>query len=219
MSYPDRIKIVCPICGKTFSEKPSHAAERVCCSKECCHIRQKQTSLGMNNNFYGKKHTPETKKIIGKKNTGTPQSIKTRKLRSEKNKKIIHTKEWREKQSASLKGRKITWSDKLSAARQGIPYDDWLGYITPLNRKIRSSKKYFDWRNAVYKRDNYCDCFSGVKGNGNLNAHHIIPFSVLLERNHILTFKEAMNCKELWDINNGVTMIDSSHAAYHQLWR
>jgi hypothetical protein len=107
---------------------------------------------------------------------------------------------------------------KISANRQGIPFEEWERKITPLYHAIRTSMKYSEWRIAIYERDNFCDWFSGVKGNGNLNAHHIKPFSQLLEENNIQSFEQAMECEALWDINNGVTMIDTSHNAYHSMW-
>lgn len=104
---------------------------------------------------------------------------------------------------------------KISATRQGIPLEEWERFITPLYLKIRNSLEYYNWRLAVFQRDNFCDCFSGIKGNGNLNAHHIIPFTQLLTENKIKSFEQAISCKELWDINNGVTMLKTTHVAYH----
>jgi hypothetical protein len=108
--------------------------------------------------------------------------------------------------------------EKISANRQGIPYEEWTGKITPLYHEIRYCTKYYEWRTEVFERDNYCDWFSGVKGNGNLNAHHVIPFSELLKQYNIKSFEQAIGCEALWNVDNGVTMIDTNHSAYHSMW-
>ena len=46
-----------------------------------------------------------------------------------------------------------------------------------LNRRIRYSKKMKDWREAVFKRDNYTCQFCKVRG-GYLQADHIKPFAL-----------------------------------------
>ncbi len=35
---------------------------------------------------------------------------------------------------------------------------------------------------------------------------NIKPLYVLIEENNIKTMKEARNCKELWDVSNGITL-------------
>jgi 5-methylcytosine-specific restriction endonuclease McrA len=54
---------------------------------------------------------------------------------------------------------------------------NWKGGITPLNRKIRQSPEYKQWRLAVFKRDLFTCQRCGRVG-GCLRAHHIRPFCV-----------------------------------------
>jgi hypothetical protein len=132
--------------------------------------------------------------------------------------------EWRER--LTKHNRKISsdpfYQEKHSKAMVGLMMGErnprWRGGITPLGHQIRTSKQYLDWRDAIFKRDNYCDFFSGVRGGNYLNAHHIIPFNKIVKRERIKTFDDAMKCKALWDIDNGMTMIESSHRAYHEIW-
>jgi hypothetical protein len=61
----------------------------------------------------------------------------------------------------------------------GANNHSWKGGITPINKAIRKSLKYKQWRKSVYDRDNYICVLCGGKGNGkNLNADHIKPFSL-----------------------------------------
>jgi hypothetical protein len=156
------------------------------------------------------------RKNIGKSRKGTKHSIKSRKQMSEKRKGVKHSEEHNRNIGKSNKGLKR--SEDFKKKIRGENSHLWKGGKTTLYLLIRSCAKYYQWRDTVFKRDNYCDCFSGVKGNGNLNAHHIIPFNKILSKYKIKTIEQAMDCEALWDVNNGVTMIDTSHEAYHQMW-
>jgi hypothetical protein len=93
----------------------------------------------------------------------------------------------------------------------------WNGGMTPIYLKVRYCRQMYEWRDAVFKRDNYCDVFTGVKGSGNLHAHHIVSFAFLMQQYNIQSLDDALACDALWDVANGVTMIDSNHMAYHSL--
>lgn len=74
---------------------------------------------------------------------------------------------------------------------------NWKGGVTSENDKIRHSIKYKEWREAVFKRDNYtCQCCGDNKGH-NLQAHHKYDFAEYPD----LRF----------DINNGITLCDKCH--------
>lgn len=88
----------------------------------------------------------------------------------------------------------------------------WKGGITSLTKQIRNSLQYHKWRTAVFERDNHTCQFSGIKGNGDIHAHHIKPFAQILEENSIETIEEALECKELWDVSNGVTLLREYHS-------
>ena len=78
----------------------------------------------------------------------------------------------------------------------------WKGGITPIYQKIRYSHEMDVWRNLVFKRDNFtCIICKDSKG-GNLEAHHIKPFS---------TYEKLR-----FDINNGMTLCHICHINIHK---
>lgn len=53
---------------------------------------------------------------------------------------------------------------------------NWRGGITPVNRRIRTSLEYQQWRRAVFERDRYTCVWCGQHG-GTLHADHIKSFA------------------------------------------
>ncbi len=82
--------------------------------------------------------------------------------------------------------------------------------ITPLMSRIRHSDKYFNWRTQIFGRDNYTCQKCGERGSW-LEAHHIKRFTDIIKENNIETFESAINCNELWDLDNGITLCKSCH--------
>lgn len=83
-----------------------------------------------------------------------------------------------------------------SAMLQGIPIEEWEGFITPENKKFYASPEYKDWRISVFDRDNYTCQKCGVK-DCRIEAHHIKPKCKFLELR--------------LDINNGITLCHPCH--------
>jgi hypothetical protein len=229
------VKKECPVCHKEFEVKPSHSELRVCCSRRCYSKLMSERSKGENNPFYGRQHKQLSKDLVSAANTGRPQSEETRRRRSETHKLIPHTKEWTENQGKALKGREITWADKISESRVGykVPLNErqarsefsrgssnpaYLHGLSPVQLSVRKSMRYRDWRTAVYTRDNFTDQITGEPINGRGNAHHREPFSKIWEDNKIKTFEDAMKCDALWNIDNGVTMKNKTHNRYHKVF-
>lgn len=95
---------------------------------------------------------------------------------------------------------KIKKGTRLKTPR-GKNHPNWKGGLTGINKTIRKSFQYMDWRNAVYARDNYTCQKCGDDKGGNLNAHHIKPFAIYEE----LRF----------DISNGITLCENCHDEEH----
>lgn len=69
-----------------------------------------------------------------------------------------------------------------------------------LNRQIRNSAKYKEWRKSVFARDKYI-CQTCGKIGGNLNAHHIRHF--------------ATDISKRFDVDNGITLCYECHKKVH----
>jgi len=89
----------------------------------------------------------------------------------------------------------------------------WKGGVHSLQGLIRNSEEYRDWRFAVYARDDFKCTECGETDN--LNAHHIKRLATIIEENNITTIEEAMECAEIWDIDNGTSLCLKHHAIIH----
>jgi hypothetical protein len=150
-------------------------------------LEMSERNSGESNPFYGKHHEPG--KFVGENN---PMFGK---MRSEESKLA---------QSISRKGQ-----------CRGEENSNWNGGITPLRKAIRESSEMYEWKKKVMERDGYKDIYTGEVGY--LEVHHKTPFEELLRKYNIQTLEDARNCKELWDIDNGETMLKRNHRKYHGL--
>lgn len=113
--------------------------------------------------------------------------------------------------NTELKKGIVPWhKGKRNWASTGKLNNNWRGGITPLHEKIRRLPEAKNWRREVFKRDNYICKICKVRG-GILNADHIKPFSVISTEHSFSSVEDALNCKELWDIENGRTLCYSCH--------
>ena len=96
-------------------------------------------------------------------------------------------------------GKKLTITHRINISKslKGENAPNWKGGISLLNNSIRGSVEYKLWREAVFKRDNFTCQECNDNSGGNLNAHHIKPFSL---------FPEVR-----FAIDNGVTLCETCH--------
>lgn len=85
--------------------------------------------------------------------------------------------------------------------QSGVNHWNWKGGISSENNMIRSSGEYKKWRVSVFFRDNYT-CKKCNKKGGNLNAHHIVPFSINKSLRLVLS--------------NGLTLCNTCHVKLHK---
>lgn len=80
----------------------------------------------------------------------------------------------------------------------------------PLHKAIRSTYKYKEWRTSVFKRDNYTCCKCQKKGYVEAD-HYPERYIDIIKRFSIKNVDQALNCEDLWDINNGRTLCKKCH--------
>ena len=92
---------------------------------------------------------------------------------------------------------------KTSCTKQGIAIEDFNGFITSKNQKLRCEPRMRDLKQKCYKRDNYsCNCCS--KRGGRLNAHHLNSWKKFPE--------------ERYELDNLVTLCEKCHIVYHNIY-
>lgn len=99
----------------------------------------------------------------------------------------------------------------IKGIHSGENHSGWRGGVTHERTKIRNCEQYREWRNLVFRRDEFICCHCGVKG-GQLNAdHYPKTFSKIVNDNGIKKLEDALKCDELWDLGNGRTLCVPCH--------
>ena len=99
---------------------------------------------------------------------------------------------------------------------------NWTGGKSKMYRRVKGLLEYINWRKAVFERDDYicqkCGLRSGKGTKVYLEAHHNIKkLNDMLREYKIETLEEASKCKELWDVDNGLTLCKKCHLKVHRL--
>jgi len=128
------------------------------------------------------------------------------------NKGQILSDEHKYRLSQLRKGKHHSWEakKKISEAQKGELHYNWQGGITSLYLQIRHCFEYRQWRSDVFTHDDFTCQECGKRG-GNLQAHHTKSFSSIIQFYEITTLEEALECVELWNINNGITLCKECH--------
>lgn len=123
-------------------------------------------------------------------------SIKCNSL-SQKGKKRIFDKKWRENIGKAMRGRKFTkehkrkiseahskikkpWTSKRNRENKGERSPNWKGGISLLDVRFRQTEGYKEWRFSVFERDNFTCIKCGIN-KCFIIADHIKPFSIFPE--------------------------------------
>jgi len=92
--------------------------------------------------------------------------------------------------------------------------NNWKGGITTLTTAFRNSQEYADWRISCMARDDFT-CQECGKNGVMLNVHHTKSVKDIFEEYDIKTRDDYMNCEELWNLNNGITLCVDCHKEIH----
>jgi hypothetical protein len=155
---------------------------------------------GENNPMYGKHHSKETREKMSKALKGKRFSEE----RKEEKRKYMLGNKYRLGSSSSEETK-----EKISKSLLGNKRN-WQGGKTFLGFAIRQCFKYRQWRDDVFTRDKFTCQECGQIG-GKLHSHHIKSFSSIMQKYEITNLQEALNCEELWSINNGITLCKKCH--------
>ncbi len=120
---------------------------------------------------------------------------------------------WKGKKLSEEHKKKLSLAQKNSVFKNrmiGCNNPSWKGGITVVSYKIRKDIKYRLWRSDIFKRDDFTCQECSNKG-CKIQAHHIKPFSKIIVEYNIKTLQDALDCEELWDLNNGVTLCMPCH--------
>ena len=116
------------------------------------------------------------------------------------------------------------WKNKTRNL-SGNKNPSWIDGRTKLQNSIRHSSYYKNWRNKIFKRDNF-NCQECSQHGGNLEAHHTKPFreilqeflnfynqfSLLEEKNILLRL--VLTWEDFWNINYGITYCVNCHVKH-----
>jgi len=123
-----------------------------------------------------------------------------------KNKKQISTKI-----SKALTGKKLSLSHRLRLSESHKKKDS----VRLLIKRLRENITYKEWRQKIFSRDNWT-CQKCYKKGGYLEAHHKRTLSLLLKEYNIKTLEDAIKCRLLWKIDNGITLCKKCHIEFHK---
>jgi hypothetical protein len=168
---------------------------------------------------FQKGHTmsPEMRQKISLKLKGRKKNAETILKMRKAQKGRQRTSEQIRKHRESMIGKKASLETriKMSQAQSGERGNKWKGGITPLYLQIRSHFKSRQWSSDCFTRDNFTCQQCGERG-GKLNCHHVKYFSEIILDYSIENLEDALDCDELWNINNGVTLCKNCHSLIHK---
>ena len=149
----------------------------------------------------GRKIPQSQRDNMSKAKMGHSVSEETRNKLSEANRRS-KPEGFGKKISEGLKGRKLSDEHKegLSRAFRGENNPNWKGGVSSENHKLRTSKRWSQWRERVFERDNWTCQDCGERG-CTLHPHHILPL--------------ADHPEFAYDVDNGITLCVPCHRGRH----
>ena len=197
----DKIQKECLFCNIIFFIKPSIKNRAKFCSNNCKNKYHGQQINGSNNYFFGKKFKKENN------SNWSGGNIKVKCNFCNKYFFVIPCR----KKSVKYCSRKCMGMMQSLKFKDKKNHPNWKGGITPLYQAIRNHDLYIEWRKEIFNRDNYT-CIICNKTGVELNSHHIVKFSKIINDYNITTVNDAINNKELFNLDNGITLCVDCHS-------
>lgn len=142
-------------------------------------IPSEETLEKMSESSKGKTHSKETLKKMSEARRGKTLSEEHRKNISKANKGKTHSEETKQKMSESASNRSEEWRKKMSAAKQGIPYDEWESfakespYCPKFNLTCRESNREKYSRRCFVCGKHESDNITKTRKQKRLSVHHV----------------------------------------------
>lgn len=195
-----RITKQCQKCSKDFTTLVSRVKKGrgIYCSRAC----SQSIFLSLPNTWKGRIHSVESREKNRLAHLGkVPVNIHLNFKNCEHCKKLMRVPtHLLETKRFCSRGCLASWQ---SIFKNGVNSATWKGGLSNINRYVRTTREYYEWRKAVLKRDNYTCVECGykshttIKGKSDIQADHIKPFGKYPE----LRF----------DINNGRVLCITCH--------
>ena len=202
LAWEFRVKYCSVECSNSYRrDKPSCSPETTFKlghkpSKLAIEIARKRFT-GANNPKWKGGSITLTCKICDSEFEGKPYEV-DRKLCS-----VICSKEWQKTSEYRLN------MSEVHRERVKLGLHNLYRGITEIKELLRQVTQYKQWRESVFMRDGFKCQFCNAKGE--MNADHIKPFAVILVENNVKTLDDALECDELWNIDNGRTLCVPCH--------
>lgn len=108
------------------------------------------------------------------------------------------------------KGVPLPLKDRINMSLAKTGEKEFTGFKKPLYKRIRLLPEYVKWRFKIFERDLFTCQNCDTKG-VYLEAHHIKSFLKIVLENEINSLQKAKDCKELWNLDNGITFCRECH--------
>jgi transposase/5-methylcytosine-specific restriction endonuclease McrA len=194
---------------------------------------------GVNNNFYGKHHSDESKRKIAKSKLGKKQSLETIEKRIESRRGYKHSEETKKKigENQPFKGTHKQTNTGITHFKKGcIPWNKNKHHTEETKKKISisntgklSGEKCHLWKGGITER-NYKEriALTGEEKKWRKKVYNRDDYScqichdrsqkgspIELNAHHIKSWKDYPESR--FDINNGITLCKSCHLWIHHL--